>query len=186
MIKELLEQLHSLKHALVIIDGPCGSGKTTLADQLLNQCPEYTLVHMDDYYIPFQEKTAERLSIPGGNADVSRLLSEVIRPWIHGTHCLVRPYRAHSDTFLSSYEIPAHGNILLEGSYSGLPCISSHAALKLFLQVDPVTQRDRLYRRNPETYPLFLEKWIPLENFYFRFYCLPDSSWQVIQGDQII
>ena len=185
-IKELLAQLHTLEHALVVIDGPCGSGKTTLAEHLITQCPGYTLVHMDDYYIPFREKTTERLSIPGGNADSERLISEVIKPWLHGERALVRPYRVHTDTFLSPYEVPAGGSILLEGSYSGLPCLSTHAVMKLFVQVDPVTQRNRLYHRNPATYSLFLEKWIPLENHYFSYYGLPDASWNVLPGDRMI
>ena len=52
-----------------VLDGPCASGKTTLAAFLEHAIPNLYIVHMDDYYIPMAQKTPERLSVPGGNAD---------------------------------------------------------------------------------------------------------------------
>ena len=63
-----------------VLDGPCASGKTTLAAFLEHAIPNLYIVHMDDYYIPMAQKTPERLSVPGGNADTERLLEEVLLP----------------------------------------------------------------------------------------------------------
>ena len=79
---------------LVTIDGPCGSGKSTLA-AALGEALAAPVVHMDDYVIPHAQKTAERLAIPGGNADLERLLAEVIRPWLAGKPAIVRQYLCH-------------------------------------------------------------------------------------------
>ncbi|MBR0217023.1 MAG: uridine kinase, partial [Clostridia bacterium] len=75
-----------------VLDGPCASGKTTLAAFLEHAIPNLYIVHMDDYYIPMAQKTPERLSVPGGNADKERLLEEVLLPHRAGKDAVVRPY----------------------------------------------------------------------------------------------
>ena len=58
---------------IIAIDGPCGSGKTTLASHLARELDAQT-VHLDDFYLqPFQ-RTPQRLAQPGGNLDRERLL----------------------------------------------------------------------------------------------------------------
>ena len=99
-----------------VLDGPCASGKTTLAAFLEHAIPDLYIVHMDDYYIPMAQKTPERLSVPGGNADTERLLEEVLLPHRAGKDAVVRPYLCHEDRFLPSWTLPADGSLLLEGS----------------------------------------------------------------------
>ena len=184
MIESVLrETLKAHPRPLIIIDGPCGSGKSTLAARLSEAFPRLCLVHMDDFYVPIPEKTPERLSIPGGNANAERLWGEVLEPWLKGAPGIVRPYRAHTDSFLPSYTVSPDQGILLEGSYSGLPLIGSHADLKLFVWVDAALQRERILRRNGEEIArLFFERWIPLENAYFSHYRFPDASFVTVSG----
>ena len=65
---------------LVTLDGPCASGKTTLAGRLASVLGA-AVVHTDDFVVPHALKTPERLSVPGGNCDAGRLAREVIVPW---------------------------------------------------------------------------------------------------------
>lgn len=164
-----------------VLDGPCAAGKSTLA-AFFKQCiPNLYIVHMDDYYIPMCQKTPDRLSVPGGNADAERLLQEVLRPYWAGRDALVRPYLCHEDRYLPSWTLPAGSSLLLEGSYSGLPELSSCADYRFYITIDEDTQRKRLLERNgPDGLSQFLSRWIPLENHYRQAYHLPCQGWLVI------
>ncbi len=165
---------------LVTIDGPCCSGKTTLAAQLA-QVLDAAVVHMDDFYVPHARKTAERLAIPGGNADVERLCDEFLLPWLRDGHGSYRPYSCKEDRLLDPVEIPARGVTILEGSYANLPSICPHAQVRLFLRLGKQEQLQRLLTRDGEAHlPMFLERWIPLEEAYFAAYSLPDSGCTVL------
>ncbi len=181
----MFEIIRSLPKPFILIDGPCGSGKSTLATHLHRLYPELNLVHMDDFYIPVPQKTPERLAVPGGNANLERLWEEVVSPYLLGQPALVRPYNAHKDCYLPGYTLDPEEGIIIEGSYSCLPQLAEHAHLKLFVQVDPATQRERIRLRNPDTFPLFESRWIPLENAYFSYYHMPDGTFTVIDGNKI-
>ena len=71
-LREIMRRIREQTHPLVTIDGPCASGKTTLADRLAEMLPA-AVVHTDDYVVPHTLKTAERLAVPGGNCDADRL-----------------------------------------------------------------------------------------------------------------
>lgn len=180
----VLEQVRALgsSHLLITIDGPCGSGKSTLAQQLFAALGA-PVVHMDDFVIPHAQKTPERLSEPGGNADVGRLLSEVLQPWLARQPFAYRPYLCHEDAFGAPVSVPSCPLLILEGSYCGLPKIAEHAGLRLFLRVSPEVQQRRLLQRvGPERLVAFNERWIPLENAYFSAFGLPDAGCIVLDS----
>lgn len=165
---------------LITIDGPCGSGKSTLAAALAKELGA-PVVHMDDYVIPHAQKTAERLAIPGGNADQERLMSEVIQPWLAGETAIVRPYLCHEDCFGKGAPLPDSRLLILEGTYCNLPEIAQYAALRLFLTVDADEQQRRLRQRvGDERLSAFNARWIPLEKAYFTAYGLPDAGCTVL------
>ena len=78
LIALLSEKLKSVDHPFVTVDGPCASGKTTLAEEVAKKI-HASVVHTDEYVVPHAQKTAERLSVPGGNCDVDRLVREIGR-----------------------------------------------------------------------------------------------------------
>ncbi len=165
---------------LVTIDGPCCSGKTTLAAQLA-QVLDAAVVHMDDFYVPHARKTAQRLAIPGGNADVERLCDEFLLPWLRDGHGSYRPYSCKEDRLLAPVEIPSRRMTILEGSYANLPSIRPHARVRLFMTLGKQEQLQRLRAREGEAHlPMFLHRWLPLEEAYFAAYSLPDSGCTVL------
>jgi ABC-type multidrug transport system fused ATPase/permease subunit len=63
----LLDALDKAPKPLTIaIDGMAGAGKTTLAS-LLSQIFNCAVIHMDDFFLPFEMRTPQRLAQPGGN-----------------------------------------------------------------------------------------------------------------------
>ena len=161
---------------LLTIDGPCGSGKSTLAGWL-SRMLEAPVIHTDDFMIPMALKTPERLAIPGGNEDTERLVAECLRPWQEIGSCVCRPFDCHADCFLPSQEIKEATLLILEGSYSNLPSIRAFADVRVFLSIDPTLQLQRLRSRVGDgRLPMFISRWIPLENAYFDAYHLPDDD----------
>lgn len=183
-ITKALADLHKDgQRCLITIDGPCGSGKTTLAAALSEQLG-IPCVHMDDFYVPHARKTPERLSIPGGNADVERFMVEFLTPWISGEHAIYQPYDPFADAYKPSIDLPACTCLILEGSYANLPEIRRHAALRIWLTISPETQQQRILLRNgAERLAMFNRRWIPLEQAYHAAYSLPDAGCLVLSGE---
>ncbi len=179
-----LEALRGRPRILIAIDGPCGGGKTTLA-QHLSQLLQAPVVHMDDFSIPHAMKTAERLAQPGGNLDIERFMKEALTPLTETGHACYRPYDCHADAFAEPVIVPDSRHVIFEGSYSMLPQIASHTDLQIFLHVSPQTQQERLLKRvGPQRIGAFNARWIPLEQAYFAACHLPDDRCLLLEGDQ--
>ena len=56
---------------IIGIDGKCGSGKSTLA-KLIARTYDCNVFHMDDFFLPANLRTDERLKEVGGNVDYER------------------------------------------------------------------------------------------------------------------
>ena len=170
------------ERSLITIDGPCASGKTTLAAQLAERLSA-AVVHMDDYVIPHAQKTEERLAVPGGNCDDERLFHEVIRPWKEGMLVRMRQYDCRLDRLLPEEVLPESNVLILEGSYCNLPLIRQAADIRFFLDAPWAIREKRLLgRESPESMKRFYDRWIPLENAYFSAYELPDPGCIVIKA----
>ena len=165
---------------LVTIDGPCASGKTTLASQLANIL-DAAVAHTDDFVVPHAKKTPERLAQPGGNCDWERLVSEVIAPWKTGQTGTYRRYDCHQDSLTLPEPLPTGNILILEGSYCNLPAIRTYADVRVFVNTPEFIRWERLKaRESPASLKLFEERWIPLENAYFEAYGLPDGECECV------
>lgn len=174
--------LASRDRVLITMDGPCASGKTSMAERLAGVLGA-ALVHTDDFVVPHAFKTKERLSIPGGNCDHERLVSEVIRPWKLDGACFVKRYACRLDEYLTPEEIKGTRGMLLEGSYCNMPAIREYADIRAYVDTPEEVRMERLRRReSPEWLQGFFDKWIPLENTYFSFYGIPDEECLRVPG----
>lgn len=77
LLCELDGRLAQGRRTTLAIDGPCGSGKTTLA-ALLTQLYDCPVFHADDFFLRPEQRTPERFAQPGGNLDRERLREEVL------------------------------------------------------------------------------------------------------------
>ena len=117
---------------LITLDGPCASGKTTLAHKL-SRVFQAPVIHTDDFVIPHAQKTQERLAIPGGNCDAERLVEEVLKPWKQGTSVKYRKYDCFSDCLQPEETLQNGEMLIMEGCYCNLPQIRRYAAVFLTL-----------------------------------------------------
>lgn len=158
------------EQVLVALDGRCASGKTTLAG-LLGQRLSCEIVHMDDFFLRQEQRTKERLSIPGGNIDAERFLAEVMKPLREGKGVSYRPYDCHAGAFKESVLLQRAKTVIVEGAYSCRSDFWEFYDLHVFLTVSPDVQKKRIVVRNGEdAAKRFTERWIPLEEYYIQAY----------------
>lgn len=169
LLQQKIEGLKARKTPVVVaIEGGSASGKSTLGAALA-QALDATLVHMDDFFLPMELRTAERFAQPGGNVHYERVLQEVLQPLQAGNGL---EYGIFDCSVMAVNQIrreELRDVVILEGAYSLHPALRAFYDLKVFLTVDESTQKARILARNGEKMlRRFLKEWIPLENAYFE------------------
>lgn len=153
---------------LVAVDGRCASGKTTFAQRAEALFDECNVFHMDDFFLPPEKRTPERLSTPGGNVDYERAATELFEPLRREEAVAHRRFDCHTMTMGEPEGIPYRRLNIIEGSYALHPVLASYSQLRIFFTCSPAVQLARLGRReSPESLEKFQEKWIPMEENYF-------------------
>lgn len=157
---------------IIAIDGPCLAGKSTFGAALQNALsPHAALLHMDDFFLPPDMRTQERLDAPGGNIHHERVLKEILLPLKARAKTLsyhVFDCAAGTSRLTETAVKPV---VILEGSYALHPALLPHYDLKIFLDVSEQTQLARLQmRETPQKQAMFLHRWIPMEARYFSFF----------------
>lgn len=149
------------------VDGMCGAGKTVLA-RALHSVYDCNVIHMDDFFLPPDLRTPERLSEPGGNVHHERFLREVLTPLQAGESFSYRVF----DCGVMDYNGMKSGErkplTIVEGSYALHPTLRDGYDMRVFLKTTPDVQRARIEARSgAELLRRFEAEWIPLETRYF-------------------
>ena len=166
----------------VAIDGPCASGKSTLAQWLGRQlgCP---VLRMDDFFLTPDLRTPQRLAKPGENVDHERFFAQVLHPLCQGRPARFRPWDCHAGDFAPEQTVAPCPLFITEGVYSLRPDLRDFYQLKIWVQADWPTRRQRLLDRSGEgCLARFEELWIPLEDAYFAAFHVEECCDYVISG----
>lgn len=168
---------------IIAIDGRAASGKSTIADDLkliLNG----SIVHMDDFFLPPELRTEERFSEAGGNIHYERFKLKVL-PFLRDTDsfsyltfdCQKRDYGNHRFVENSKWRI-------VEGAYSHHPYFGEYADVRVFSDICPEKQMERIQKRDGEWMAeRFRTEWIPLEEKYYDYYQIKKRSDVVISAE---
>ena len=166
---------------VIVIDGKAGAGKSTLAEKL-RRVLDAGMVYMDDFFLPPELRTRERLDEVGGNIHYERFAEQVL------------PYVGERAAF--DYEVfdcsrmALNGTCrvsdspfrIVEGSYAHHPRFGDYGNLRLFVDIDADTQLQRIVLRNGEAMAeRFRTQWIPMENRYFETYDIRARAHLVIE-----
>lgn len=158
---------HPERPVLIALDGRCGSGKTTLAAQLVEQFSGSAVFHTDDYYLPPAQRIPNWAETPCANMDLTRLREEVLVPAQAGAAVCCRAYSCREGSYLPEQCVPPAPLYILEGSYSHHPLLVGFYDLNVFVTCSKEEQARRLQAREGERYENFVRRWIPLEEAYF-------------------
>lgn len=187
MLNALLERIDALPkgNITIAIDGRCASGKTTLAMKLSEKLGA-GVVHMDDFFLPVELRTRERLGEPGGNVHYERFLKEVA-PWLNsGEAFSYRKFDCSRMQLGQAVLIPGCRYTIVEGAYSCHPCLGEYMSLRVFVDVDSKVQLERIEKRNgQEKLDMFRENWIPLEEIYFSAFEIAEAADIVLKSENI-
>ena len=185
-IEELFNEISDLssrrERIIIAVDGRCASGKTTLAESI---CKRFNcaVFHMDDFFLRPEQRTPERLEIPGGNVDHERFLAEVLTPLTNGAEQVgFRPFDCKTLTLKYEIKVPVTPISVVEGSYSLHPALRQYYDLRIFVTVSAEEQLRRIINRNgSDGARVFSNKWIPLEEKYFSLCNVPEICDAIIQ-----
>ena len=183
LLETIDRRLNNGQKTLLAIDGRCASGKTTLA-ALLSKIYGCPVIHIDDFFLPVQRKTAERLAEPGGNLDRERFYEEVIVPYLAGRELIYGQFSCEKGCIAEQVKIPQQPVIIVEGSYCLHPLMQNAYDIRVFSTCSPDLQSQRILQRNGEKlHQRFLNEWIPMEEQYFSSFQIPQLCDFVLCSD---
>lgn len=183
LIKRLDSLLQQRKRILLAIDGNSGAGKTHLAD-MLAAVYSAAVIHMDDFFLPMDRKTPDRLAEPGGNVDYERVRDEVLLPYRQGVAVAYHPFDCHRQALREPVKLPESRLTVLEGVYSLHPQLAEFYDYAVFLRLGSGEQVRRIRERSGERLlRRFMEEWIPLENRYFDLLNIPSVCQMILDTE---
>ncbi len=169
-MKLRLESLFaSGKSVVLVIDGRAASGKSSLAKTLANQYLG-RLVHMDDFFLPQELRTPDRLEEPGGNIHRERFFEDVMPILRKPKGFAYQVFDCGSMRLDQWRHLAAAQFTIVEGSYALHPKFGRYYDLSVFLSCSSEAQMLRLKARNPSQLDAFIKHWIPMEEKYFQWF----------------
>ena len=161
---------------VIAMDGRAAGGKSTLAEQFA-MVTGAGIIHMDDFFLPRDLRTEERLQTPGGNVHYERFAKEVL-PHIAQPEAFAYAKFDCGARRLNGERKVAQSNIrLVEGAYCCHPALGEYMDLRVFSDVSPREQLRRIRTRESEEMThRFVENWIPMEESYLKAYAIRDRA----------
>lgn len=160
---------------IIAVDGRCASGKTTMA-RMLAEVTDAGVIHMDDFFLPKELRTKERLSEPGGNVHYERFCETVLPKLKQKSAFAYTRFDCSRMQLGEERMVSATDFRIVEGAYSCHPKFGKYYDLGVFSDVDEKMQEKRiLCREGAEALQMFKERWIPLEEHYFQAYSIREG-----------
>lgn len=116
---------------LLCVDGPAGSGKTTLAATVADAVPDTWVLHMDDFYEGWSGL---------GDAVCRRVRDQVLAPLAAGEPGHYRRYDWEREEFAELHLVPPTGLLVLEGVGAGSRDLAPYRSALVWVQA-PDAQR---------------------------------------------
>jgi len=133
---------------LVCLDGPAGSGKTTLASALAAAEPDAVVVHMDDLYAGW-----------GGLPHLEKQLDMLLRPLAAGRPGRYRRYDWHAGAFAETVTVPPAPLLALEGVGSGAAAYDDLRTVLVWVDASADLRRARGLARDGDAFAPHWDAW---------------------------
>lgn len=143
---------------VIAIDGPAGSGKTTLAAQLGERLDGALVLNTDQLY-PGWDGLAE---------GAQRLVDEILGPLSEGLEATVRPWDWSSGSEGEPWELPACATLIVDGAGCGSRAAAQFLSMIIWLDADPALRQERALERDGEMFAPHWESWAEQERALFE------------------
>lgn len=166
VLPEIIDAITEFQPELVLIDGPAGAGKTTLA-QLLQSETSLTL-HLDDFYSGWDENF--------DSAFLNRINSAHMA---HATSAMETKYLRFNWNSQEFEKVESHQKsnlIFIEGVGSFRYQPDDFKILKIFVTTDFLSGLNRVVQRDGEASAPFIALWKQREFELFGSYDLPAEA----------
>jgi uridine kinase len=163
---------------IIVIDGPAGSGKTTLAKSLsglLKNCP---IIHMDEIYDGWENALSPKTS--------QDLVEWVINPLLESRSIEFVKYDWYLEKRIEKVVINLPKVLIIEGVGSSSFEISKYASLKLWIEVTKETGINRVLTRDGQQIQEQMKKWQSQESKFFIENNSKENSDIWIDGDPVV
>ena len=162
LIEALSDLCKSSAKPIIAIDGPAGSGKTTIAhDIFLAMGPHVStrVIHMDDLY-------------PGWADALGNQLTETLT-YIVASHKKAAPfslsfYDWKAGEFLQAQKCEPTELLILEGVGAGQSAIRSDISALVWMDIDPVVGLSRVLQRDGVEIKDAMSAWLIQQEQHFR------------------
>lgn len=140
---------------LLCIDGPAGSGKTTLAEAIASEV-DATLLHMDDLYAGWS-------GLEAGVTQASRIADAVAirRPVTYA------PWNWHRSDREYAVEVAQRPTLIIEGVGSGARPVRGWASLVVWVDADEDVRKRRALARDGDSFAPHWKAWAAQEHVHF-------------------
>lgn len=166
----------------IAFEGRAAAGKSTAAS-LLSGVIGASVIHMDDFFLPPDMRTEERLSEAGGNVHYERFAEEILPKFQSDDAFEYNIFDCSKMELSGKREVPACKIRIVEGAYSLHPTFGDYADIKVFFDVSPKLQMQRILSRNgAQLAEMFEKKWIPLEENYYKEYSVKENADVVVKS----
>ena len=150
---------HKTEPILIAIDGPAGSGKTSLANQLSNKLNSATTIHMDDLYNGWDDALTPTLT---------RHLEEwILDPLTQQATVKYQKFDWTSSEYGSPIEVRDIELLILEGVGAAQEIIRQKADLTIWIEVGPQIGLARVLNRDGDQLLPYMLKWQERERAHF-------------------
>ena len=141
---------------LLCVDGPAGSGKTTLAEAVAALEPGAHVVHMDDLY-------------PGwdGLPLVDAQLDGLLRPLADGRAGRYRRYDWHAGAFAETVEVAPPALLVVEGVGAGSLTVADLVTVLVWVEAAYDVRMRRGLERDGDAFAPHWEAWAAAEAEHF-------------------
>ena len=143
---------------MIAIDGPAGSGKTTLASELADALDETLVLNTDQLY-PGWDGLAE---------GAQRLVDDVLLPLSAGLAATVRPWDWNSGSEAAPRKLPACETLIVDGAGCGSRAAAELVSMIIWLDADPVLRKQRALERDGEMFAPHWGSWAQQETELFE------------------
>ncbi|WP_292645034.1 (d)CMP kinase [Nocardioides sp.] len=140
---------------LICVDGPAGSGKTTLATALADMT-QAQVVHMDDLYAGWE-----------GLAEGIAQLETVLLPLVEGAPGSYRRYDWHAHELAETVLVPPSPLLVIEGVGSGAAAYDGFRTALAWVDAPEEERRRRGVGRDGDTFAPHWDAWAAAETEHF-------------------